>query len=229
MSTASAEADRSGRKLFVGGLAFEADERDLRSDFGVFGDLEDVQLPVDASSGRHKGFAFITYTDAADAKAAANEYHGKDYKGREISARIVVPREERGAQGGGQDDKHGTRPGDWRCPHCGCNVFAAKTNCFRCGEPKPRDYGGRDDRRGDRDYDRRGDRDYDRRGDRDYDRRGDRDYDRRGDRDRGDRDYDRRGDRDYDRRDRRDDYDRRDDSRDRDRRRRDDRSDSRSR
>jgi len=105
-----------------------------------------------------------------------------------------------GGFGGGE-----VRPGDWECPECGANVFASKTECFKCGARKPSGY--RDDRGGrDRDFDRGG-RDYDR-GGRDHDRR---DYDRGGrDYDRGGRDYDRRdfdrGGRDYDRRD----FDRRD-------------------
>ena len=29
------------------------------------------------------------------------------------------------------------RPGDWTCPGCGSNVFASKSECFKCGAPKP--------------------------------------------------------------------------------------------
>ena len=34
------------------------------------------------------------------------------------------------------------RPGDWECPQCGANVFASKTECFRCHTPKPGGGGG---------------------------------------------------------------------------------------
>jgi HrpA-like RNA helicase len=30
-----------------------------------------------------------------------------------------------------------SRPGDWTCPGCKSNVFASKSQCFRCGAPKP--------------------------------------------------------------------------------------------
>ena len=33
---------------------------DLRADFGKYGELEDLQLPY-GDSGKHKGFAFLTY------------------------------------------------------------------------------------------------------------------------------------------------------------------------
>ena len=29
------------------------------------------------------------------------------------------------------------KPGDWACPSCDYNVFARKTECPKCGEPKP--------------------------------------------------------------------------------------------
>ena len=146
----SKDADHDGRKLFLGGLPFEANEEDIRTDFGKFGEIEDIQFPNDG--GRHKGFAFITFRDPADASDASKEYHQREYKGaREISARIVVPRSERtGADGGG-------RPGDWTCPRCSANVFASKSECYKCNEPKPSGGGG-GDRYGDRGGDRGGDR-----------------------------------------------------------------------
>ena len=119
----SRDADSDGRKVFLGGLPFEANEQDIRADFGKFGELEDIQFPMDGT-GRHKGFAFLTYRDPADASDAAKEHHERPYKSaREISARIVVPRAERG----GAD---GARPGDWACPKCNANVFASISLSF---------------------------------------------------------------------------------------------------
>ena len=43
-----------------------------------------------------------------------------------------------GAGGGGYERK----PGDWTCPACSANVFASKSSCFKCGEPKPGGGGG---------------------------------------------------------------------------------------
>jgi hypothetical protein len=37
-------------------------------------------------------------------------------------------------RGGGRG---GTRPGDWRCPECGYNNFASKTECNSCSAPRP--------------------------------------------------------------------------------------------
>ena len=139
----SMAADSEGRKLFLGGLPFDLTESDLNSDFGKFGEIEEVQLPFDGA-GKHKGFAFITFRDKNDCADASKEHHQKEYRGREISARVVVPRAERGGGGGGGQEG---RPGDWTCPSCGANVFASKSACFKCGEPK-RGGGGGGDRYG---------------------------------------------------------------------------------
>ena len=45
-----------------------------------------------------------------------------------------------GGYGGGGGGN--VRPGDWTCPSCGANVFASKTNCFKCNAPKPGGMGG---------------------------------------------------------------------------------------
>ena len=100
--SASALADEEGRKVFLGGLSFDVRDDDLRNDFGKFGELEHVDLPM-GDAGRHKGFGFITYVNAADAQEAAKEYHQQSYMNREISAKIVVPRDSGGGGGRGGD------------------------------------------------------------------------------------------------------------------------------
>lgn len=97
--SASADADKEGRKVFLGGLAYESSEDDLRNDFGKYGELEDIQLPM-GDGGKHKGFAFLTFRQPDDASYAVKQHHQRPYMGREISAKIVIPRAER--TGGGE-------------------------------------------------------------------------------------------------------------------------------
>ena len=42
---------------------------------------------------------------------------------------------DRGSCGGAP--RGDVRPGDWTCTQCGANVFASKSNCFKCQAPKP--------------------------------------------------------------------------------------------
>eukprot|EP00966_Prymnesium_polylepis_P064714 1501250-Prymnesium_polylepis.1 len=68
--------DAEGRKIFVGGLPFEADEGMIREDFGKFGEVEDIYLPTDKETGKPRGFGFVTYKDGRDAKDASDSMHG---------------------------------------------------------------------------------------------------------------------------------------------------------
>lgn len=56
--------------LFTGGLADEVDEKVLNNVFLPFGDILDVQIPLDYESEKHRGFAFIEFESAEDAAAA---------------------------------------------------------------------------------------------------------------------------------------------------------------
>jgi len=56
--------------LVLGGLAEEVDEKVLHAAFIPFGEIVDVQIPLDYESEKHRGFAFIEFETAEDAAAA---------------------------------------------------------------------------------------------------------------------------------------------------------------
>lgn len=68
--------DSDGRKIFVGGLPFDAGDSEIRDDFGKFGNIEDIYLPTEKETGRPRGFGFVTFADPRDAKDAADAMHG---------------------------------------------------------------------------------------------------------------------------------------------------------
>lgn len=55
---------------FTGGLADEVTEDVLRNAFIPFGDLVDIQIPLDYETEKHRGFAFIEFELPEDAVAA---------------------------------------------------------------------------------------------------------------------------------------------------------------
>eukprot|EP00049_Salpingoeca_infusionum_P018923 m.359325 g.359325 ORF g.359325 m.359325 type:complete len:307 (+) comp18532_c0_seq1:211-1131(+) len=198
------------KTLFVGRLAFDATEDDVRAVLDKYGPITSVCLVCDKVTGKSRGYAFVEFEHERDMRAAYTHADGMKIKER----RIVV------------DIERGRTIDTWKPRKLGGGLGGTRLggklqNVTSSGRYDPsrgrRDEGPREPLR----YDRRDDRgrDFDRRDDRgrDFDRRerdrGDRgrDYDRR-DRDRGDRgrDHERR-DRYDDRRDRRD--DRRDDRR----------------
>jgi RNA recognition motif-containing protein len=99
-------------KLFVGNLSFEVTENDLQDLFSGFGPVTDVNLMTDRSTGRSRGFAFVTMATPEGAQAAIQGAAGKDLKGRNLTVNEARPREERsGGGGGGNRGGYGDRRG----------------------------------------------------------------------------------------------------------------------
>jgi RNA recognition motif-containing protein len=87
------------KKLYVGNLAFETTESDLKELFGQAGTVETVRIITDRDTGRSKGFAFVEMQDGGD-KAIA-EMNGQDFKGRALTVNEARPMTSRDSQGGG--------------------------------------------------------------------------------------------------------------------------------
>lgn len=102
-------------KLFVGNLSFDVTENDLQDLFVGFGPVNEVNLMTDRSTGRSRGFAFITMATPEGAQAAIAGMAGKDFKGRALTVNEARPRPEGGGGGGGRGG-YGDRRGGGR-PH----------------------------------------------------------------------------------------------------------------
>lgn len=88
-------------KIYVGNLSYTLDEAGLRDSFKDFGEITDLTVPKDRVTGRSRGFAFITFSEAGHAEAAL-QMDGKELSGR----KIVVKFAERKAEGGGGGGRH---------------------------------------------------------------------------------------------------------------------------
>lgn len=58
------------RTVYVGGISDEVNEQLIRDAFIPFGDIVDIQMPIEYESQKHRGFAFVEYETAEDATAA---------------------------------------------------------------------------------------------------------------------------------------------------------------
>lgn len=85
-------------KLYVGNLSWETTENDLQDLFEQHGAVSEVALMMDRTTGRSRGFAFVTMNDAAQATAALNAFNGKEVQGRALTVNEARPREERPRQ-----------------------------------------------------------------------------------------------------------------------------------
>src|SRR5215475_5499064 len=88
-------------KLFVGNLPFSATENDMQDYFATAGTVIAVNIMQDRATGRSRGFAFVEMGSQAEADAAINQFHGKEFQGRALTVNEARPREERPPGGGG--------------------------------------------------------------------------------------------------------------------------------
>ena len=84
---------------YVGNLAFQATEDDLKEVFGEYGTVSRVSLPTDRETGRKRGFAFVEMEDEAKEDAAIAELDGAEWLGRELKVNKAKPKEPRGGEG----------------------------------------------------------------------------------------------------------------------------------
>ena len=94
-SGAAAAAVVDVNKVFVGGIGQDADESDVRELFSSLGAVGDVALLPDRETGRHRGFAFVTFAGEGAARAAedacAKRYHSIKGKVVEESWELIIP------------------------------------------------------------------------------------------------------------------------------------------
>jgi len=74
------------RKLFVGGLSSDTNEKDLTDYFSKYGEVESVELKKDNLTQRSRGFAFLTFKDENTLNQAAAE-QSHTIKGKKIGTR----------------------------------------------------------------------------------------------------------------------------------------------
>jgi RNA recognition motif-containing protein len=88
-------------KLYVGNLSFDTTENDLQDLFAACGPVSEVNLVMDRSTNRPRGFAFVTMATPEGAQAAIQQVNGKNVQGRDLTVNEARPREERPGGGGG--------------------------------------------------------------------------------------------------------------------------------
>lgn len=89
-------------RLFVGNLSFQTTEADLQDYFGQVGVVKSANLMMDKVTGRSRGFGFVEFATAEEAKKAVEQLHNKEFQGRALTVNIARPREERAPRWGGE-------------------------------------------------------------------------------------------------------------------------------
>lgn len=88
-------------RLFVGNLAFDATETELREHFSAAGSPTSVRIPTDRETGKPRGFAFVDFAERSEAEEAIRRFNQQLFKGRPLAVNEAQPRGERPAGGSG--------------------------------------------------------------------------------------------------------------------------------
>jgi RNA recognition motif-containing protein len=81
--------ERKGR-IFIKNLVFDTNEKMLRKLCTPFGEIKEVSIPVDPSTNRPRGFAFIEFVSKNSALKAVGTLDQSAWKGRTITASLSV-------------------------------------------------------------------------------------------------------------------------------------------
>ena len=87
------------KKLFVGSLSWNTDDRALQEAFAAFGEISEAKVITDRDSGRSRGFGFVTFEDDEAADKAIAAMNDTELDGRSI--RVNEAQEKRRDGGGG--------------------------------------------------------------------------------------------------------------------------------
>jgi RNA recognition motif-containing protein len=101
-------------KLFVGNLDFQTTSEELRTLFAQAGQVVSVSVPMDRTTGRPRGFAFVEFSTTDEASAALTKFNGYELSGRALRVNEAgekpaprAPRAFGSAPGGGGGDNGG--------------------------------------------------------------------------------------------------------------------------
>ena len=84
------------KRLFVGGISFQATEDELKEIFSAVGEVESVKIITDSHTGQAKGFGFVEMASEEDAKKAIETLNGTTFMNRSIVVNEARPQKQRG-------------------------------------------------------------------------------------------------------------------------------------
>lgn len=83
------------QKLYVGGLPYATTDQELADAFAQAGQVVSSSIVTDRMTGRSRGFGFVEMSNEAEAEAAINMWHGKEFGGRMLTVNVARPKEDR--------------------------------------------------------------------------------------------------------------------------------------
>ena len=79
--------------IYVGNLAYNVTDEQLRSAFSQFGKVSKASVIMDRVNNRSKGFGFVEMDDSTEGKSAVDALNGNEIDGRAWKVNEAKPRE----------------------------------------------------------------------------------------------------------------------------------------
>ena len=83
------QSQAAKRALYIGGLDTAVTEPTLRAAFLPYGPIRHIEIPMDYQAGNNKGFAFLEFDDADDAKEAIYNMDGAELFGKPLTVNVA--------------------------------------------------------------------------------------------------------------------------------------------
>lgn len=80
---------KKGRRVYLKNLVFDTNEKMLRKLLSKFGEIAEINIPLNPSTNRHRGFAFVQFSSKNSAGKAVAELNGTKWKGRVIGVALA--------------------------------------------------------------------------------------------------------------------------------------------
>ena len=95
--------------IYVGNLALDETEEELKKEFTAFGKVTSVSIIKDKYSGQPRGFGFVEMPSMTEGQAAISGLKGKVLKDRTLEVSEARPRSERGSYRDQRSGSYGGR------------------------------------------------------------------------------------------------------------------------
>lgn len=103
--TVTLEGKGKAVNIYVGNLASDVSEEELKAEFQSYGQVSSVQILKDKMTGQPRGFGFVEMPGKNEAQAAINGLNGKPLRGRDLRVSEARPKSDSRGSGGGRGSR----------------------------------------------------------------------------------------------------------------------------
>ena len=128
-TTTRATPKRAPSKVKINNLKYTTTEAALKAACSRFGPVQQIHLPLDATSGQNKGRAFVTFQEAADALACKDGL--KELEGRPLTITFATDTPSRSTPG-----RYWAQDLSTKCRRCG-QIGHMEAECSNPAQAKP--------------------------------------------------------------------------------------------